>query len=258
MNEQLIHIDYKQWKLEVSCASEHHGNVSVVCLHGLQSNKDAFSSVVELCAGKGFSTVGIDFIGFGKSSKPEDFSYLLEDQAAVVDHVISELRLQKFFLIGHSMGGMVGTLLLKEWEQQLLGFVNMEGNFVFDDCGASLPVSEVSFEEFSTKIYPALKAELSTSKEPSAALRRRWLESTPNYSFYGASKAIVEHSRDEKLIPLFVQSPVRKLFVYGERNKRKRDILPQSVPCAEVPNAGHFMLADNPKDTLKIIGDFLS
>ena len=257
MREQMASIEYRDWKLDIAYEYENRGKVCVVCLHGLQSNKAAFVDVVDRSLRKGLSTLSLDFVGFGKSSKPEDFSYKIEDQAAIVSMILRDFRLEQFFLVGHSIGGMVGTMLLKEFREKLLGFVNMEGNFVLVDCGASLPASEASFEEFSTKLYPQLKKSLETSQEPSARLRRQWLDSTADYAFYGASKSIVEWSRSEQLIPMYLESPARRLFVYGEQNRRKRDVLPPSEASAEIPNAGHFMLADNPEETANAIEKFL-
>lgn len=243
--------------LDVAYEYQDQGSACVVCLHGLQSNKEAFADVVKRCAREKFSTLTLDFVGFGRSSRPESFSYKLEDQCRVVAEILNQLRLQKFFLIGHSMGGMVGTMLLEQFRKQLLGFINMEGNFVLADCGASLQASELSFEEFSSKYYPHLKLSLETSEDPSAPLRKKWLASTADYAFYRTSQSIAEWSRSEKLLPMYIDSTVRKLFVYGEQNRRKRDVLPTSEHAVEIPHAGHFMLADNPQATLEVIDRFL-
>lgn len=221
----------------------------VVCLHGLQSNKEMFAAVEDLCARRGQSFFAMDFLGFGESARPEDFSYALEDQAVLVAGMIEKHGLEKFILVGHSMGGMVGTMLLERFREQLLGFINMEGNFVLEDCGASLPVAEASFEDFSEKLYPALKRE--------APARRSWLEQIPDYAFHRTSRSIVDWSRNGKLLPMYVASPVRKLFVYGERNRRKKDVLPPSEVTAEIPGAGHFLLTERPAETLAVVQKFL-
>jgi pimeloyl-ACP methyl ester carboxylesterase len=57
---------------------------------------------------------------------------------------------------------------------------------------------------------------------------------------------------------MYVESNVRRLFLYGEQNRRKREALSTSEAVVEIPNAGHFMLADNPQDTLRVINNFLS
>ncbi len=255
--EQSLSVEYKGQTFDISYAEVKRGGTTVICLHGLQSNKEMFAPMQDLFERKKFSTIAIDFIGFGKSSKPLDFSYDVEDQAGIIDKVFEKLRLQKFCILGHSMGGMVGTMLLKSWRSSLLEFVNMEGNFVLEDCGASLPVSQMSFEEFSQKWYPEFLASLETSAEPGAKDRRKWLRSTPDYVFYKTSKSIVDWSRSEKLLPMFTESPVQKSFFYGEKNARKREVLPASIPTSKIPNAGHFMFADNPEETLRAIDDFL-
>lgn len=253
MREKTIHIEYKQWKLDVFCTYMPRGGTSLVCLHGLESNRNMFSALEELCVRRKFSTVYIDLIGFGKSSKPEDFPYDITDQAAVMDKVFEELGLQKFCLIGHGLGGMVGTLLLEPWRSSLLGFINMEGAFTLKDCEDIERFAEMSSEE-----YESYQASLETSPDPSAALRRQWLRTTPDYVFQKTAQSMVEWSRSEKLIPLFTASPVHKVFVYGERNAFKKDALPTNVPTAKIPDAGHYMLTDNLEATARVIDDYLS
>ena len=47
----------------------------------------------------------IDLPGFGYSDKPRVFSYNIHKQALVLEQFLSHLRLQRFALFGHSMGG---------------------------------------------------------------------------------------------------------------------------------------------------------
>lgn len=249
--ELSIRIEHNNRDLDFAGEYVPGGKIHVVCLHGLQFNKSAFAPVLNLCSQKGLSCLALDFIGFGDSSKPLDFSYELEEQALVIGHLLKDFRFEKLVLVGHSMGGMIGTLLLAELEEKLLGFVNMEGNFVLNDCGASLLVSKTTFEEFSRNVFPELK------QSPEASERKQWLDSTADYAFYGSSHSIVEWSQSEKLLPLFVESPVNKLFVYGEKNRRKVAELPASIAKAEIAQAGHFMLMDNPEETLTVLEGFL-
>lgn len=258
MNDVAIPIRHKKWDLEVSAQIRNAGPNWVVCLHGLQSRKELFTSVFQRLAPTDFSLLTIDFIGFGHSPKPKDFSYSLEEQAAIVEQVLEHMHVKNLFLIGHSMGGMIGTMLLKNLDERLLGFINMEGNFVLQDCGESLPVSQLSFKDFSVSYYPKLKASLVSSEEPSAAFRNESLNLTPDYAFHRTSQSIVEWSRNEELIPLFVESKAKKLYMYGAKNSRKASELPTSISKAEVPSAGHFMFADNQRSTLQIIDNFIS
>ncbi len=49
----------------------------------------------------------IDLPGFGYSDKPRAFSYNIHGQALVLEQFLSHLRLQRFALFGHSMGGSI-------------------------------------------------------------------------------------------------------------------------------------------------------
>ncbi|STV27927.1 alpha/beta fold family hydrolase [Klebsiella pneumoniae] len=49
----------------------------------------------------------IDLPGFGYSDKPRLFSYNIHEQALVLEQFLSHLRLQRFALFGHSMGGSI-------------------------------------------------------------------------------------------------------------------------------------------------------
>lgn len=49
----------------------------------------------------------IDLPGFGYSDKPRAFSYNIHEQALVLEQFLSHLRLQRFALFGHSMGGSI-------------------------------------------------------------------------------------------------------------------------------------------------------
>lgn len=251
-------VEYKEWQLDISCTYEQRRDIGVVCLHGLQSNKNAFESVQALCKEKRLSFLALDFVGFGRSSKPKNFTYALEDQAAIVSEVIRGFQLEKFFLVGHSMGGVVGTLLLKEWEKELLGFLNLEGNFTVADSSLTVQVSDLTAEAFERHFYLAHIASLKKVKAPNGAKRLEALLFIPQYAFYKSCVSINAWAESGKLLPLYLESPVPKVFLCGEENRGKRDLLPPEVIMKEVPGVGHFMLADNPDGTKAAMEEFMA
>ena len=56
----------------------------------------------------------LDFPGFGFSDKPQDgYSYMLEDDAKLVDHFVRQIvGLSRFHLLTHDRGGSVGVAFL--------------------------------------------------------------------------------------------------------------------------------------------------
>jgi len=67
-------------------------------------------------------TVAIDFRGWGNSDKPET-GYRIEDLAKDVTATIADLKLSRYILVGHSMGGKVAQLIASGHPAGLVGLV---------------------------------------------------------------------------------------------------------------------------------------
>jgi pimeloyl-ACP methyl ester carboxylesterase len=171
-----------------------------------------------------------------------------------VHEVFNLLEIRKAVIVGHSLGGMIGVLLLKPLSEILSGFVNMEGNLVLSDCGASLEVAGAEFLDFQARLYSSLKQEV-LQDCPKRAL---WLDDIPDYVFYASSQSIVEWSKSEKLLALFGESQCCSLYVYGDRNKEKLLTVPNHISTCQINNSGHFMLLDNPNSTYACLEGFLA
>jgi pimeloyl-ACP methyl ester carboxylesterase len=219
----------------------------IVALHGIQSNKELYEPLLSQPFATEYSQLAIDFVGFGGSDKPESFSYSAEDQAQIVRQVLGHFAIERLHLIGHSLGGMVGTLLLPQLGSRVLSFANLEGNLVGADCGASKDTIQFSIEEFVSAKYDWMRERIAQSQEPSAALRRKWLEAIPAEVFYKTSASIVDLSNSERLQTIFNDTNVRRLFMYGSKNARKAAEVSDSVEKVEIPDAGHYMLLDQPQ-----------
>lgn len=231
----------------------------IICLHGLQSNKRLFKWILEEEFFQPYSILALDLIGFGKSTSPADFSYTLEDQAQVISELVQQQNISQFHLIGHSLGGMLGTLLLELIPNRIVSLISLEGNIRFHDCGASKEVAALDFNNFKSTFYPHLKEKLIESSEPSAEFRRLALEKIFDYVFYRSSKSIVEWSSrsDDKLYQIWEKSTHSKLLIKADKGSFKTE-LPESSHShmAIVKNSGHFMLIDQLEATVQLICEF--
>jgi len=258
MQEKTIQVRYSGNYLDISTYM-HRGKTDkwLFCLHGLQTGKNLFTKLLQRSALSGYSYVSMDFVGFGSSSKPEDFSYDLRDQAEICKEVISNLDLSNIYIIGHSMGGMVGTMLLGMLPEKITGLINLEGNLVEQDCGESKKVAATNLEDYRKTGFAALKRKLQESTAPSAEMRRNCVAKISAHAFYHSSRSIVAYSESGELLPLFLEAPQRKLYIFGDSNRFKTEALEGRIQLAEVPNSGHFMFQDNFLATAKEIEKFL-
>lgn len=259
MKEELINIDYRGSTVKILCGlNDKSTDEWVVCFHGLQSCKNIFDPLLSRSFFQSYSTLAIDFVGFGGSSKPLDFSYDLQDQANICALLIKHIGIKKMHMIGHSMGGMVGTLLLKPLSDSIVSFINVEGNLILDHCGLSLEVLQYSFDEFRSAGYEHIKSTLRSTDAHGSVKRSLWTDLITDFAFYKSSASILAWAKSEKLLSAFLESTQRKLYVYGEDCVSKVSRFSDVVDCAEISHSGHFMMFDNPEGYATCIEEFLA
>lgn len=78
-------------------------------LHGKNFNGAYWEQTAKDLSEKGFRIIVPDQIGFGKSSKPQNYQFSFSQLAANTKAVLDELTINKLIVLGHSMGGMVAT-----------------------------------------------------------------------------------------------------------------------------------------------------
>lgn len=252
----MIQKNLKIGGLSISAHLREAGSCWLVFLHGLQSCKTLFDPLFQDPRFNEFSILAIDLVGFGHSSKPEDFSYDLTEQAEVFQKALESLGIQEMHLIGHSLGGMVGTLLLDRLGSKIISFINMEGNLVHKDCGLSAEVARIPYSEFQENMFVKIKSDLERSSDPGVSLRSQWIERIPDYAFYKTCQSIVTWSESKKLLEIFGRARQRKLYLCGERNRWKAEVLPKDIAVAEIPGAGHFMIMENAVEAYDKMNEF--
>ena len=82
---------------------------TIVLLHGKNFNGAYWKTTIQALNKEGYRVVVPDQMGFGKSSKPTDYQFTFQQLAQNTKAVLDELKLDKIYLLGHSMGGMVAT-----------------------------------------------------------------------------------------------------------------------------------------------------
>lgn len=94
---------------------------TLVFLHGFLENKNMWNPYLNFFASK-YRVVSIDLLGHGKSENL-GYIHIMEDQADMVFALLSELRIRKATLIGHSMGGYVALAFGELYPDHLKGLV---------------------------------------------------------------------------------------------------------------------------------------
>ncbi|MCI5066465.1 alpha/beta hydrolase [bacterium] len=256
-NEHLIcSVELGGQPVDISISRTRRGDTPVMLLHGIQTNKDVFADWHQSSIGEDCDFIAIDLPGFGRSGKPGQLSYSIDTFATAVLAVADNLGLSKFHVVGHSLGGMVGTTIISRPGNRILSLASLEGNLIASDCGTSATLADCDRNVFRKSGYQELRESIRDSTSPSSALRLAALELTPADIFLSTAQDIVRVSDTSDLEKVFLQSSVPKLMVVGgESGFHSR---PSSDACktVEIPETSHFMLLDNPTTTMTAVADF--
>jgi pimeloyl-ACP methyl ester carboxylesterase len=82
---------------------------TVVLLHGKNFPAMYWEQTATDLSTEGYRVIMPDQIGFGKSSKPINIQYSFQLLAQNTKALLDALKIDKIYLLGHSMGGMVAT-----------------------------------------------------------------------------------------------------------------------------------------------------
>lgn len=96
---------------------------TITLLHGKNFNGAYWKTTIDTLVAEGFNVLVPDQIGFGKSSKPENFQYSFQQLALNTKSLLDTLNISHSVIMGHSMGGMLATrfaLMYPEFTTKLI------------------------------------------------------------------------------------------------------------------------------------------
>ncbi|MBU2938998.1 alpha/beta hydrolase [Lacinutrix sp. C3R15] len=122
MKEIISQYDFKSHSVvidstEISYIKEGSGEKTMLFVHGLSSNSDAWSKNIHALKDQ-YTCVALDLPGFGKSSKP-DVAYTPSYFAEILHKFICKLKLDNVVLVGHSMGGQASIKLATIYKEDI-------------------------------------------------------------------------------------------------------------------------------------------
>ena len=82
---------------------------TIVLFHGKNFSAAYWGETAKALSRAGYRVVMPDQIGFGKSSKPEHYQFSFQQLATNTNALLKTLGIEKAFILGHSMGGMIAT-----------------------------------------------------------------------------------------------------------------------------------------------------
>jgi len=122
-----VHLTYKNTSIFFTSSGK--GSV-VVLLHGFLENSSMWNATVEQLSKK-YRVICIDLLGHGQTEN-HGYVHTMEDQATMVKAVLDSLRLRKYVLVGHSMGGYIALAFSKLFPKNVKGLCLMNSTALPD------------------------------------------------------------------------------------------------------------------------------
>jgi pimeloyl-ACP methyl ester carboxylesterase len=229
--------------INISFTDQGKGKV-VVFLHGFLAAKEVWKSFATALS-KSQRVITIDLLGHGKT---ECLSYVhtMEEMAEAVEAVIIHLKLRKYFLVGHSLGGYVSLAMAENNPDNLKGLVLFHSSAKADSVqrkkdrqrvanivkkNAALFIHEAIPYLFNTKVKPYKRAIAKLNKLANAT------------SVQGIVAALegMKIRLDREIVLKFSPYPI--LFIIGKADT----IFPYEdlVLQAKLTENGTYMLLDS-------------
>jgi pimeloyl-ACP methyl ester carboxylesterase len=130
------YLTWKDWR--VHYLDEGKGERTFLCLHGEPTWCYLYRRMIPLLAARGARVVAPDFVGFGRSDKPEDEAlYTFDFHRRFLLDFIRALRLKRITLLVQDWGGLLGLTLPMDVPE-------IEGLFVMNTALATgdVPLTE--------------------------------------------------------------------------------------------------------------------
>lgn len=248
-------------EVRLSCMSRSGTGLPVVFLHGFGSTKEDYADAAFHPDFAGRPLFAYDAPGCGESDCADlsqiSILFLLKTALAALAHQ----GIERFHLVGHSMGGLSSLLLAHQAPDRVASFVDIEGNLAPEDCFLSrqifqYPTShpEQFMDDFIVRNWAspffssALYATSVRHKVRAGAVR-------------GIFESMVQLSDHGKLLNKFLDLPFPRTFMYGEQNKTLSylsQLEANGVELAEIPFSGHFPMYSNAPEMWRRIADLQS
>ncbi len=250
-------------------------NPAIVMLHGYPTSSFDFREMIEFLEDEYFIAT-LDFPGFGFSDKPQgDYSYMLADDAKLVDHYVREIiGLTSFSLFTHDRGVSVGLAFLGNY----LANENKEYEVTYhflSNSGMFLPLAN---------LFPGQTVLLDPVRGPEATARNqaqpRRTEGSPEQlanadiqafndgigARLGVGKYLLERVANEYgWLENLPKSPIPVAYIWGLLDtvnpvrianhvwSTYLNDRPVESSLWYMPTAGHYPQRDQPEEMAKVV-----
>ena len=266
--------------VEMAYTDTGEGDQTIIFIHGLGSYIPAWNRIIPELS-KTYRCIAIDLPGYGKSSK-DPHSGMMTYYADVVNEFADSLKLEKFNLAGHSMGGQIAIVYGLSWPDKVnnlilfapAGFERFTSGQKrwLEDVMTPVLVKNTTYEAIETNLaYNFYNMPPEAEFMMTDRMAMRSAKDFDNYC-YAVSKS-VSGMVNEPVIDKLIDLKPPTIIFFGENDNlipnrylnpgstRKvaetgAELIPNSK-LVMIPKCGHFVMFEKPEVIPQEIIDFI-
>lgn len=234
---------------------------TLLYIHGLGESALCFERLMADPRLAAWSHLAIDLEGYGKSSwanPPLSLDQHAERLAQLVDR-----RSLQVVVVGHSMGGVIGTLLCQRLGHRARALINIEGNVSPPDCGYSGRAVKFRIDQWLDHGFDQVLDQIYQDSE-SAEVRRAYgasIQMCDPRAFHLNSQELVDVSDAEIGARRLADLETEVVYVHGAprgTGARSLELLGQAgIDTIRIDDAGHWPFLDQHDAFVEAIADYL-
>ena len=248
---------------------EGEGGIPMLVLHGYFGMSDNWNTFGRQMVEKGFEMHLLDLRNHGRSFHSDDWSYdfMVEDVIRYMDHY----NICDAIVLGHSMGGKVAMHLASKYSSRV------EKLIVADiaprtyaphhqDILAALNAVDFSTKPSRKEVDDLISTRISDFGTKQFLLKSLYWKEPDQLAFrfnlqvFNKDENVVGEGLDDNALfdkpTLFLRGGASN-YIQEKDHQRIRKHFPQAV-IETIPNAGHWLHAENPQLFFELVVDFLS
>lgn len=225
---------------------------TLLWIHGLGESGLCFEGILGHPLLAGLRHLAPDLPGFGLTPGPSE-PLGLAAHAEGLARWLERRGEGPVVAVGHSMGGVVATLLAEAFPERLAALVDVDGNLSFGDCTFSSQAAALPLEAFLARGFEAMvrRVEAEGATDPAHGGYATSMRLCDPRAYHLCSLELVELSRAEGLARRLARAPRPACYVAGSpggASPRSLELLAEAgVPTALVSPAGHWPFIDRPE-----------
>ncbi len=233
---------------------------SIWFVHAFGDSSLAYKEVFNSSLASNFNLYAVDLPGFGMS--PLNFkNWSIKEHSNLLSKIIlkENKKGSKVNIVAHSLGGLIGTWVCQQLNNQINYYFNIEGNLTeADSYFSSKPLQYKTASDFATsfekEIFEHAK-EKETYKRYYSSLRFAEPQGMRNWGFSSQ-----EHIKNNKCGLEFKKLTCKKIYIWGDIDTPKETqkfIKEHDIPNRFYAGVGHWHMIENPESLYNEINEII-